>query len=126
MALSNNSGYCETCGVHRNVLRRLYDGVTFTMMCEACFQARHYRVKTGSSRDDHRRVLLCGPDLSLIYPCIYANLGCNTRSNNPMAIEEHFRWCRFASLVTCTKCWQVLPVADYDAHTNGTRGDLWL
>ncbi|KAF4604502.1 hypothetical protein EYR40_003276 [Pleurotus pulmonarius] len=124
MALSDNSGYCETCYVHKSVLRRLYDGITFIMMCEDCFRAKGYRVKTGPTSQDHRRVLSCHPDLQLKYPCRYAHLGCSKRSDDPSVIQDHFSWCKFKSLVTCSKCWQVIPVLNYDDHKNGARGDL--
>ncbi|KDQ31563.1 hypothetical protein PLEOSDRAFT_166720 [Pleurotus ostreatus PC15] len=89
MALSDNSGYCEACSVHTRTLRRLYDGITFTMICENCFKARGYRVKTGSSRQDHRPVVLADPDPRLRYGCWHAHLGCSARTNHLLAVENH-------------------------------------
>ncbi|KDQ33832.1 hypothetical protein PLEOSDRAFT_1069652 [Pleurotus ostreatus PC15] len=124
MALSDTSGYCEACAAHKKTLRRLYNGITFTMICEECFEAGGYRVKTGSSRQDHRRLVLAEPDLRLRYACWHAHLGCSARTNDLSALENHAKSCKFTSVVTCTRCWQAVPVADYEDHKDGSKGVL--
>ncbi|KAL4265372.1 hypothetical protein AB1N83_003393 [Pleurotus pulmonarius] len=127
-ALSDNSGYCETCSVHNstNSLIRLYDGATFYMICQACYSAQHHRVKAGNP-GEHRRVFYTHHvNMQLRYKCTNARFGCPEGNNHAeWMVFEHSRTCKWASKVTCTECWQSMPVIDYAAHTNG-KGDLWI
>ncbi|KAF7436056.1 hypothetical protein PC9H_002882 [Pleurotus ostreatus] len=100
--------------------------MTCLVICENCFKARGYRVKTGSSRQDHRPIVLADPDPRLRYGCWHAHLGCSARTNHLLAVENHAKSCKFTCVVTCTQCWQVVPVADYEDHKDGSKGVLYI
>ncbi|KAL4265370.1 hypothetical protein AB1N83_003395 [Pleurotus pulmonarius] len=127
MALSDYGGYCENCAVRKSFLLRLYDGVTFIMICEMCYHAQGHVIKAGNGHE-HRLVYhMRAANPQHIYRCRYANLGCpEGNSHAGWEVYEHSRICKWASTLTCTTCWQSIPLADYAAHKDGSQRDLGI
>ncbi len=49
---------------------------------------------------------------------------CDMRSSKLKAYAR--LQCKFASMITCTTCWQTIPVAHYDEHKDGSQGILMI